>query len=896
MFSSLMLAALVAAAPKPFVPGPTVEGVTEYSLPNGFRVILVPELASSTVTVNLTVLVGSRSEGYGEKGMAHLLEHMLFKGSTHFKDPKNDLATHGGRFNGTTSEDRTNYFETMTASDANLEFGIRFEADRLVNSFINKKDLDTEMTVVRNEFERSENNGGFVLRSRVRAAALPWHNYGRAVIGIKADIERVPVDNLKAFYKRYYQPDNAVLVVSGKFDEAKAFKLIADTFGKLPKPSRSLVDTFTSEPTQDGERVVTVRRVGGTPLVMTAWRIPAVSDPDYAALMVLQGVLGDQPQGRLHQTVVDTKKAASARCDLDELKEPGLFSCNIAFKEGDQPGPARDAALALLETPKPLKEDEVARSRDGWLAQYEQDLASADSLAFQLSNWAPRGDWRLMYLLRDRLKAVKAADVERVWAKYFKPQNRTLGEYVPTTKPDRAEVADASDAKAVLAGYVGGEAVQQGEAFDPSVKNIEARLKRTTLPNGAKLVVLSKKTRAATVKVMIELRLGTADTLKGQQAVAQLTGALLGRGTQKLGFKDFRSALERLKSQLQVFGNGQNVTLMLSTQRPQLDEALGLVADVLKAPALDAKELEVLRGELTAQADTLKSEPTMVGRIELGRALHPLPADHINATLPMPEQIAALKAVTLEQVKGFYGRFYGAQNAAIAVVGDVDPASVERAMAATFGGWSSKEKYERASDPFVATKPEVKVLATPDKANAWMGAGSTMQLVDTAPDYPALALAAHVLGGGASARLFVSLREKQGLSYGAYAGIDVDSKNDRAAVSSTVIYAPQNVAAVEKGLLGELTHWNTITKEELEPLRTELLQQRTQSRSNDDDLAATLSGLTQDGRTLEFEGALDEAFKKVSAEELNAAVKKYFDPAKLVLVKAGDFKTVSAPK
>ncbi len=896
MVSSLLLAALVAAAPKPFIPGPSVEGVTEYSLPNGFRVILVPEMASSTVTVNLTVLVGSRSEGYGEKGMAHLLEHMLFKGSPKFKDPKKDLASHGGRWNGTTSEDRTNYFESMPASDANLEFGIRFEADRLVNSFVDKKDLETEMTVVRNEFERSENNGGFVLRSRVRAAALPWHNYGRAVIGIKADIERVPVDNLKLFYKRYYQPDNAVLVVSGKFDEGKAFRLIADTFGKIPKPTRSIVDTFTSEPTQDGERAVTVRRVGGTPVVMSAWRIPAVSDPDYAALMVLQGVLGDQPQGRLHQTVVDTKKAAQARCDLDELKEPGLFSCVIIFKEGDQPAPARDAALALLEAPKPLKDDEVARSRDGWLSQYEQELSNADSLGFLLSNWAPRGDWRLLYLMRDRLKAVKTADVERVWAKYFKPQNRTLGEYVPTAKPDRAEVSDAADAKAVLAGYVGGEAMQQGEAFEPSVKNIEARLKRSTLPNGAKLMVLSKKTRAQTVKVAIELRLGTADTLKGQRAVAQVTGALLGRGTQKLGFKDFRSALERLKSQLQVFGNGQNVTLMLSTQRPQLTEALGLLADVLKAPALDPKELEVLRGELTAQADTMKSEPTVLGRTELSRALNPLPADHINATVSIPEQIAALKAVTPEQVKAFYARFYGAQNAAIAVVGDVDTAQVEQAMAAAFGGWSSKEKYERATDPFVAVKPDVKVLATPDKANAWMGAGTTVQLTDTSPDYPAMVLAAQVLGGGASARLFVTLREKQGLSYGAYAGFDADSKNDRATVTSSVIYAPQNVGAVEKGLTAELNRWNTITKDELEPLRTELLQQRFQGRANDDELVFALAGLAQEGRTMEYEGALDEAFKKVSPEDLNAVVKKYFDPAKLVLVKAGDFKTVSAPK
>ena len=309
MFTPLVLAAILTAAPpKPFTQGASVEGVTEYRLPNGLRVLFVPDESVANLTVNLTVLVGSRHEGYGEKGMAHLLEHMLFKGSAKYKDPKKEMGARGASWNGTTREDRTNYFETLTASDANLDFTIRFEADRLMNSFVDKKDLETEMTVVRNEFEMSENNGPRVLRDRVRAAAMPWHNYGRSVIGIKADIELVPIDNLKAFYKRYYQPDNAVLVVAGHFDEGKAFKIIGDSFGKIPKPTRLLPTTFTREPVQDGERFVTVRRVGGVPSLAAAWRIPGSTDPDYPALMVLQGVLGDQPQGRLHQAIVDGPK------------------------------------------------------------------------------------------------------------------------------------------------------------------------------------------------------------------------------------------------------------------------------------------------------------------------------------------------------------------------------------------------------------------------------------------------------------------------------------------------------------------------------------------------------------------------------------------------------------
>ena len=897
MTTSLAVALLLAvAAPKPFVPGPSVEGVSEYSLPNGLEVLLLPDPAASTLTVNLTVLVGGRHEGYGEKGMAHLLEHLLFKGSLKHPDPKKDLDAHGGRWNGTTSEDRTNYFESMPAGDANLEFGIRFEADRLVNSFVEKKDLDTEMTVVRNEFERSENSGARVLRQSVRAAAWPWHNYGRAVIGNRADIELVPIDNLKAFYKKYYQPDNAVVVVSGKFDQDKAFKLIADAFGRIPRPARKLGETFTSEPVQDGERAVAVRRVGGSPILYAVWHIPGVTDPDYPALMVLQGVLGDVPQGRAHQVLVDGKKAASANCGLDELKEAGLFDCTVNFKEGESTGAGRDLLLSTMESPTKLSEAEVARSRDGWLSQYEQQLSDTNTIGFLLSEWSSKGDWRLAYLLRDRLKTVTAADVERVWAKYLKPQNRTLGEYVPTAAPDRAPIPTAPTAAAVLEGYTGGEVVQQGEAFEPSVKNIESRTLRASLPNGARLMLLEKKTRAQTVQVAVDLRLGTVDSLRGQQAVSQLTASLLGRGTQKLAYKDFRNELERLKSSLNVFGRGQTVRAVVSTKRPHLDALLALLGDVLKAPALDPKELEVLRAETLQQLDTVKGEPQALGPNELMRTLQQLPLDHVGATLPYPEQIANVKAVTAEQVKEFHARFYGAQAASIAVVGDFDRAAVQKTLEGLLGGWSAKEKYTRIVEPFAATVPEVKTLKTPDKANAWIGTGVMVQMTDTAADYPALWLATSTLGGGASGRLFKILRDKQGLTYGAYAGFTADAKAERAVLTTTVILAPQNAGKVETSLRGELERFNVLTKEELDHTRSEVLQQRFQARASDGELVNQLASLAASDRTLEWEARLDEAIKAVTVEQANAAVKKYVDPTKQVMVKAGDFKTLALPK
>ena len=240
----------------------TVEGITEYRLDNALRVLLFPDASSPKLTINVTYLVGSKHEGLGETGMAHLLEHMVFKPTRNHDNLMKELTNRGAQFNGSTWLDRTNYFETLNATDENLQWAIEMEADRMVNALVAKKDLDTEMTVVRNEFERGENEPFRVLMQRTQSAAYEWHNYGKTTIGNRSDIENVPIERLQGFYRKYYQPDNAVLVVAGKFDDAKALGLVAKYFGAIPRPERKLDKIWTVEPTQDGEHTVTVRRVG----------------------------------------------------------------------------------------------------------------------------------------------------------------------------------------------------------------------------------------------------------------------------------------------------------------------------------------------------------------------------------------------------------------------------------------------------------------------------------------------------------------------------------------------------------------------------------------------------------------------------------------------------------
>ncbi|MCH7812944.1 MAG: insulinase family protein, partial [Planctomycetes bacterium] len=318
-------------------PVASVEGITAYLLDNGLEVLLFPDPSKPTVTVNVTYKVGSRHEGRGEAGMAHLLEHMVFKGTPTHPNIWGALDDHGARFNGTTWVDRTNYYETLPASDGNLEFALRLEADRMVNSTISGEDLAKEMTVVRNEFEMGENNPVGVLSERMLSAAYLWHNYGKSTIGNRSDIERVRVENLRRFYRRYYQPDNATLVVAGKFDIAKTLALIVETFGAIPKPTRVLDQTHTEEPAQDGPRLVTLKRVGEVAAAGLVYHIPAGPDPDFAAVQILSGVLTDQPSGRLYKALVESGLATSVSGSPYRWAEPGVPDIMAQGSPGPDP-------------------------------------------------------------------------------------------------------------------------------------------------------------------------------------------------------------------------------------------------------------------------------------------------------------------------------------------------------------------------------------------------------------------------------------------------------------------------------------------------------------------------------------------------------------------------------
>jgi zinc protease len=876
--------------PKGVVQGPSVEGITEYRLPNGLKVLLFPDSSKPTVTVNVTYLVGSRQENYGETGMAHLLEHLMFKGAPKHPDITRQFADRGMQFNGTTSFDRTNYYEVFQATGDNLQWALQMEADRMVNSFISKKDLDSEMTVVRNEYESGENSPGAVLMKRMQSLSYDWHAYGRPTIGNRSDIENVRIANLQTFYHTWYQPDNAVLLVAGHFDPVATLGAISRVFGAIPKPKRALPVYWTVEPTQDGERTYSVRRQGDVQIVALGYKIPSGLHDDSDVLNFASSILGDVPTGRLHKLLVESGMASEVFAFPQTGYAPGLQFFGAVLKKDAPIEPVRAALTEAVEDfyKHPPTTEEMERVRRAYLNDFERALNDPQKVGVTMSEAISLGDWRLYFVGRDRIKTVKADEVAAAAGRYFKRDNRVTGTFIPDDSPQRAQIPVAPTVDTLLKNFKPQNGNYTSEDFAPTQENI---LKRTTLvtEGGVKLALLPKKNRGSTVSVDLRQHIGDEKNLFGKRAIPGLTAAMLMRGTTKYN----RVQLADLFDKLKISGSLTH----FETTRENLPEALRLIAHVLKEPAFPSAEFEQLRQQALVGLEAGKSEPQELAARALAEHFDIYPRGDVRHETTLDEDIADIKGATLDDLKAFHRDYYGTVPAEMAIVGDFDAKQVAPLVDELFGHWKAKEHVAPILRRYADIAPMQKTLDTPDKENGFYTARMNLDLNVEDENYPALMLANYIFGeGGLRSRLMDRIRQKDGLSYGGGSQL-VAGDLDRAGLFAvSAIAAPQNLRRVDKAVHEELARAvkDGFTQAELAGAKSGLMQQRIQNRSDDGVVAAGWTAYIYRGKTYEWSREFERKLMAVTLPQLNEAFRKMIDPAKMSVVMAGDQRKATA--
>jgi zinc protease len=731
------------------------------------------------------------------------------------------------------------------------------------------------------------------------AAMYQWHNYGKSTIGARADVENVDIPRLQAFYRNYYQPDNATLIVSGRFDPARVLALVAQSFGPIPRPARALAPTYTLDPAQDGERTVTLRRVGGAPLIYVGYHVPPAASADFAAATLLAQVLGDTPGGRLYRNLVEKQLAASTFGFALSLAEPSPLFIGASLAPTQDVDKARAAISATVEAlvgAEPVTSEELERARTQWLNDWDKGFADPEKIGVALSEAIAEGDWRLYFLNRDQVRKVTLTDIRRVAGERLRRDNRTVGVYLPTAKPERAPAPTRVDIAALVKDYRGDPNVAQAESFDPTPANLEARTQRFVLDSGLKAALLPKGTRGQAVQARLRLRFGDVQSLQGQDAVAGFVGALLDKGGAGLTRQQIADRFDQLQAEVGFSANDQVVAVDITTRRERLPAVIELVGRLLREPNFSAPALEEVRTQWMTAIERQKKEPDALIRNKLARYGNPYPRGDIRYVGTFEEDEQDVRAVTLAQVQAFHRRFYSAAQGEFSAVGDLDPAALRQALDKAFGGWKQPAAgplpYTRAPRPLVALAPTRFVEMTPDRANANLRGLLPVPLMDTDADYPALLMANYLFGSGGSSRLWTRIRESGGLSYDVRSGVDWNPDEPNSSWTVSAIFAPQNQAKVEAALREELNRSvkEGFTQQELDQARGGLLNLRRLSRAQDGSVASQLVFDQRLGRTFAFSKRVDDAIEQLTIEQVNAAWRKHIDPARVVLAWGGDFK------
>ena len=842
-------------------------GINEYRLANGLRVVIVPDDGSQSLSVAVVYLTGARDEGAGQFGITHLMEHVMFTGTTTHPGLLAEFGRRGASSNATTDHDRTLFYETLPWSEENLAWALSMEADRMANIQITAATVEKERAAVKQEMASVGGDPRRILFETVHATAYGWHGYGRSPVGTQSDVAAITPASLQQFYRRHYRPSNAVLLLGGPFDQAKALALVQAEFGGLPAGSSDAVGMVTVEPPQPGERRLVVRGAGASPLANIAFHVPPTSHPGRPAIHVLAEILAG-PRGLV-----------GGSYELLRTRDAGLLMFTRSLGT-DDPLKAVDDLEQKIEQAiaKPPSAAVVDEARQRVLAALAAADRSTTRLVHELAEWIAAGDWRLRYLYRDRLQKVDAQTVAGALA-YLRRENRTTGILLPQTT-DRAAIAIPPSPNL-------GEALKTySETTATTVPAGEDAVTTGALQNGLRYALRVRPRPDGSATAHLFLHFGSAPTLRGLRAVGDVTGRALMNGVRSGATADRLAPLG-----VKVTGSGSAYALFIAFDGAgaRLPEAVKIVTDALRRPTLDAAAVDRARQDLlTAAADRGADMSQETVRV-LAQSLAGWPQDHVLYVGTKDETTAALRAVQTEDVAAFHKRFYGASAGEFVVAGTLDAPVFIKTLEQTLGTWQNETPFERVAPPSTFGAPGVTQLPPLGGTGAFVLAGIGIPIHDDHADYPALLVANQLLGGGFyGALLPTRIRGEAGAAYRVASIVHANAWGDETRrFEITVMCAAKDVPVVTDLIREVLFEAPQASDDAIVAAREGLVQSQRLAATRETRWIGDTAHQLHRGRSASDPLALEEKLKRVSPDDVRRVLKQYLNPEKLLFVVTG---------
>lgn len=876
----------------------TSGGIDEYKMnSNGLSVLLMEDHSAPVATFMVTYHVGSRNEAVGHTGSTHLLEHMMFKGSRSFNKKRGTaiwtvLQNVGARINATTWLDRTNYFELLPSE--HLETAIAIEADRMRNAFIKDEDRQPEMTVVRNEFERGENDPFDALNKNIWSTAYQAHPYHHSTIGWRSDIENVSTERLKEFYDTYYWPNNATVTIIGDFETENALKLVKKYFGKHRKSPHEIPKMYTTEPEQQGPRRLIVKRKGETGIVGIAHKSPEGLHEETYSLQVLSKILGDGKSSRLYRKIVDKGLATGMFVWDFPFKDNGLFITYVFLTPGTDPDEVEKLVLEEYDNIKQngVEDDEIARAK----AQIRSEMAfSRDgsySIASSLNESIAIGDWKFYTTYGDRINAVTADDVKEAANKYLLEDQRTTGHFIPETgsgenktpvppqvhQPLHYRSEDHKETGIHTNNLSSGSGVDTGSSIADQIS--------TSSPADGITLKTMKTPVEAVVTITGSILGGDEFSPKENSAIADLTADMLDEGTTTHNKFEISEKLESVGASLSFSSDKYRVRFNARCLKEDVPLVIGLLGEQLRSPAFNEEDLDNLKKRRVGSLKRAKENTRSQANGKFSRIIYP--EDHPNYSKEIDDVIDEVNNTTIADLRAFHAN-YGLGNMLVIAVGDVDSEALGSSLKKAFGDWShsSLEITERTVSAN-SVNPSTEFISMEDKTSVDMVIGIPIGIDRKHEDYYALMVGNYILGGNFSARLMQTVRDQMGLTYGIYSSIrGVNNGNDgHWGVWGT--FAPNLLEKGKEATFNQITSWvSGITKEELEAKIETITGSYKVGMATTGGMAGQILRNTERGDPDTMLDDYPNIIKAITLDDVNNAVNRYIDPDKLVIVAAG---------
>eukprot|EP01117_Protostelium_nocturnum_P005702 TRINITY_DN2059_c0_g1_i2.p1 TRINITY_DN2059_c0_g1~~TRINITY_DN2059_c0_g1_i2.p1 ORF type:complete len:806 (-),score=322.13 TRINITY_DN2059_c0_g1_i2:513-2903(-) len=743
-------------------------GIDEYQLKsNGLRVLTMKDSSAPVATVMVTYHVGSRNEAIGFTGSTHLLEHLMFKGSKNFNKEKGTsvwsvLQNVGASINATTWNDRTNYYELLPREF--VKTALELEADRMRNAFINESDRQTEMTVVRNEFERGENNPKHALEKAVWATAYSAHPYHHSTIGWRSDIEKVPIDRLKEFYSTFYWPNNATLTVIGDFDIDQLLNDVFQSFGSIQKSPHSIPEAYTEEPDQEGPRKVTVRRAGELGVLQIAYKSPKALHPDYCPLDILSLVLTRGKSSRLYRSIVDKGLASSVTCDASFFKDEGLFIITATLTPETKHKEVKQIILDELKKimDEGVTEDEVNRAK----AQNNTQLAFSRDGTFSVASYLNEaiavGDWKMYVELPRLLNEVKPSSIQQVAKKYIVEDRQTIGYFFPKGDGEKAQEYNTKD----QVNLESAENASTSSLESPGGAKLAERVKVTEILPGVELYAMKVPVKDV-VTIQGSILAGEMFSPKENPLVGSFTAKMLDQGTKKHTKFEISEKLASVGATITFYAGIYHTRFSCKCLSKDLPLVFDILVEQLREPSFSEEDFNSLVKREVARFQELKQNTDHQAETSLVQNIYQ--RGHPNYMYSSDETIQFAKSLNAKMLADFHAANYGTGATKIVVVGDIQEEVVAQLLKEKF---STLPKSPNNSIPPLPSKGSMETkkgelikITINDKPSSHLYIGNAIGIDKEHEDYIPLFLANYILGGNFSARLMQTVRDKEGLTY-----------------------------------------------------------------------------------------------------------------------------------